>query len=328
MLVKGKDVIGLSIVTIDTGSVIETIKDVAYNPTTQRIEALFVSKGGIFSAAKAIHINDVENIGEDAAIVENAAVIKSVKELPEVIGSISGSNKYLVSTKVLTINGKALGKVSDIVFNSETGYVDSMEVSQGGLKTLTEGKKSIKPIDIVTIGADTTIVSAYTELKLEAQGEQGGLKGAVNDAKDKAAELGANAREATQDIAGRAVEAGKDLGDASKRKSNEITESVREKSDEFTNTARRTTNQIADATTEAYEDARNETNKRAKKARRAINELADTATEKAHATKDIATDQIDSLRREDREVVATSKKTVEDATERVEVERTKIVRKK
>ena len=77
-LVKGKDVIGLNIVTIDTGTIVETVKDIGYNPTTHRIEALFVSKKKLFKAAKAIHMDDVIHIGKDAVVVHDVSVIKSV----------------------------------------------------------------------------------------------------------------------------------------------------------------------------------------------------------------------------------------------------------
>lgn len=183
MIIQGKDVIGLDIVTINTGSVIETVDDIAYDPNTHHIIALLVDTGGLFSSAKVIMMSDVRNIGTDAVIVPDESVVHSIKELNDRARSISASNKHLVKTNVLTVDGKELGSVTDIFFDSSTGKVDAMEVSQGGLKTMTEGKKTIKPSDIITIGTDATIVSAFTEINLTKQGERGGLKGALNDAK-------------------------------------------------------------------------------------------------------------------------------------------------
>lgn len=308
MLIKGKDVIGLNVVTIDTGTVIETVKDVAYNPTTQRIEALFVRNGGLFKQAKAIHIDAVHNIGEDAAIVADASVVKSAKDQPKVITSISGSNKYLIQTKVLTIKGKALGKVSDIVFDSQTGIVDSMEVSQGGLKTLTEGKKSIKPSDIVTIGVDTTIVSTYTELKLEAQGEQGGLKGVMNEAKQKVADISEEAKQVTQDLAAHAAETGREIGE----------------------NAQNTSEKLLKTASEAYEDTNVATRKQLKQAKRNTDEITNKALEIAEDVKENVKDnygsQVDSLRNTRRKVVSKTQETIEDGKERIEIEKTKVLR--
>lgn len=306
MLIKGKEVIGLNIVTVDTGSIIETIKDVAYNPTTQRIEALFVSNGGLFSSAKAIYIDDVHSIGQDAAIVADRSVVVSVKQLPEVIGSIAHAKKYLVNTKVLTVEGRALGRVSDIIFDSHTGYVNSMEVSQGGLKTLTEGKKSIRPIDIVTIGADTTIVSAFTEIKLEAQGEQNGLKGAVNDAKAKVSDIAADTKEASLQLSERVQAATEEAGVELKRHSDDI----------------------ADTVSDAYKDARTDARHKRSQAKRSIDQLAQKAEEVTEDVKKNAYKEINTLRRDSRKMVSQSKKAIENEAEQVEIKETKIVKKR
>ena len=295
MLVKGKAVIGLNVVTIDTGTIVQTVKDIAYNPNTHRVEALFVKKAGVFAAAKAIHMDDVINIGQDAVIVHDASVIKSVKEINETIKALSDSKKYLVKTNVLTATGKELGKVTDIYFDSESGNVSTMEVSQGGLKTITEGKKSITPSNIVTIGADATIVSTYTEMVLEAQGENAGLKGAVNDAKHKAAEL-------TDDIKDAANEA----GDKIKATSQDVTSKVKKASDDFANTADKT----------------------AGEAQAAINTKTKQLSEKTNAISNSIDDSVHSATRNGRKVIQRTTETYEDAAKEVELKKTKIIKRK
>lgn len=263
MIIKGQNVIGLNVVTIDTGTVVQSVDDIAYDPINHRIVALLVDSGGLFSSAKAIHMDDVHNIGEDAVIVHDASAVQSIKDLGEDVRSISDSNKHLVKTNVLTSDGKELGKVTDIYFDSSTGEVDSMEVSQGGLKTMTEGKKSIKPADIVTIGADATIVSNYTELKLDAQGEEGGLKGAFNDAKDKATELAASAKETAEDI----------------------TETTKEKANEFKEVA-----------ADKAEDLKAVAKEKADEAQDKAKELSDQARVKSAELQDVAEDKIDEAK--------------------------------
>ena len=295
MLVKGKAVIGLNVVTIDTGTIVQTVKDIAYNPNTHRVEALFVKKAGVFAAAKAIHMDDVINIGQDAVIVHDASVIKSVKEINETIKALSDSKKYLVKTNVLTATGKELGKVTDVYFDSESGNVSTMEVSQGGLKTITEGKKSITPSNIVTIGADATIVSTYTEMVLEAQGENAGLKGAVNDAKQKAAEL-------TDDIKDAANEA----GDKIKATSQDVTSKVKKASDDFADTAE----------------------KKAAEAQAAINTNTKQLSEKTNAISNSIDDSVHSAARNGRKVIQRTTETYEDAAKEVELKKTKIIKRK
>ncbi len=49
MDIKGKDVIGLKILTLDDGRKVETVSDIVYDPTQQKVTALIVSNGGLFS---------------------------------------------------------------------------------------------------------------------------------------------------------------------------------------------------------------------------------------------------------------------------------------
>lgn len=259
MIIKGKDVIGLNVVTIDTGSIVETVDDIAYDPTNHRIVALLVDSGGLFSSARAIHMDDVRNIGEDAVVIPNSSAIKSINDLGDDVRSISNSNKHLVKTNVLTVDGKELGRVTDIHFESTDGMVNSMEVSQGGLKTLAEGKKSIKPSDIVTIGADATIVSAYIEMELEEQGEEGGLKGAFN-----------NAKENVQDAAEKTVAGAKEVSEAAREKASEYSEKATHKADE-----------IYKETREFTEDSRGTVERKSAEVRAKADELKDAVSEKA-----------------------------------------------
>ncbi len=323
MIVKGKDVIGLNVVTIDNGTKIETVDDIAYDPTTHQIVALLVDSGGLFSSAKVILMDDVHNIGEDAVIVPNANVIKTLKELADGVRSISESNRHLVTTNILTIDGKQLGRITDIYFDSKDGHVESMEVSQGGLKTMTEGKKSIKPSDIVTIGADATIVSAYTEQKFEDQGEEGGLKGAFNDTKDRVEEVADNTRKALKDAGQTATEKTDDF----RRDIGEKTDDLKDKTDDVVADLRRNTkngvNRLQDKTDEAVE-----------KTRRTIDDAVDTTKDKV---KDFKDGQEARNRNSDNhsgstdhhpsdKVVEQAAKRVEDAKEIVEEKRT-VIRK-
>lgn len=295
MIIKGKDVIGLKVVTVDTGTVIQTVDDIAYDPTDHRITALLVDSGGLFSSAKAIHIDDVRNIGEDAVIVHDESAIKSTKDLSSDVRSISDSNKHLVKTNVLTIDGKELGKVTDIFFDSETGYVETMEVSQGGLKTMTEGKKSIKPSDIVTIGADATIVSTYTEAVLDAQGEEGGLKGMLNDAKSKTEAFAENAKESIQSATDKTVEATKDAAENVKEKSLELKDKAAEKAEDLREDTARQAERVRSTVDEKAAEARTKANEMKDDVVEKSNELAATAESKANELKIAASEKRDDV---------------------------------
>ena len=189
--IKGKDVVGLRVLSVNDGKQIETVGDIIYDPSEQRVRALLVASGGIFSKPKAIAIQDVLSIGRDAVMVQDQDAVVSLDELPKRVHEIADSKDNLAKTRVVTQEGTELGQVSDIIFNSVTGSVEQLEVSQGGIKNLSSGKKSIRPEDIITVGSDATIVSAFTEIAFDAQAQEGGAKGVLNSAKQAVTDVGA-----------------------------------------------------------------------------------------------------------------------------------------
>jgi uncharacterized protein YrrD len=188
MLIKGNDVIGLKVMTMDTGKHIEDVSDLIYDPQEHKVTAFLLKPAGMFKDAKVVGFADIKRIGKDAVMVESEAVMRKAGDISERVASIAKDDTYLTKTKIMTEDGTELGKVSDLLFDEFTGDVMELEVSQG-LKNLESGKKRVKVADIITIGEDATIVKAYTEAEMEAQGESQGLRGAIQTGKQKAGEV-------------------------------------------------------------------------------------------------------------------------------------------
>lgn len=172
--------------TIAQGKKLSTIEDVIYDPQQNRVKALLVDKGGWFADAKIILIHDATSIGEDAVMIEDENKIKKAEEVKDGVAAVAKDDNYLTKTKVIAEDGKELGKVSDIYFDTNTGDVEEFEVSQGFMKNMQSGKKKFKVAEIVSVGKDATIVKSYTEEKFEEQGQQQGVQGAVNKTRQKA----------------------------------------------------------------------------------------------------------------------------------------------
>lgn len=196
MLIKANDVIGLKIFTVMEGKNIDKVEDVVYDPASQRIEALIVNNGGIFSSGKAIAIENIRSIGEDAVVVESEDVLENIDSLKAEAKHIAEDDTYLTKSAVLTEDGNDLGKVTDLLFDSETGKVEELEVSQGGLRNIQSGKKHVKPDNIVTVGEDALIVNSFTEDAFNTQAEEGGMQGMVNKAKTSATAAATGIKEA------------------------------------------------------------------------------------------------------------------------------------
>lgn len=178
MLVKGTEVIGSKVFTIDDGRLVEDIDDVIYNPNTNRVEALLVSPSGIFSEAKLILLKNATGVGKDAVLIQNEDIMKSASEIPSNLSAIVTRGDYLTENRIITEAGVDLGKVVDILFDSQTGEVEEFIVSQG-LKDVATGRKYVKVSDIITVGHDAVIVKGYTEKTIAEQAKKGGIVGAA-----------------------------------------------------------------------------------------------------------------------------------------------------
>lgn len=221
-LIKGKDVIGLKVITLEHGQIIEDIDELVYDPQDTKVKALVVDEGGWFSDAKVILFEDIQTIGKDAVIISSAAVIKKASDVTERVHRIIKNDNYLTTNKVITEDGTDLGHVSDIYFDQQTGNVIEMEVSQGALKNVQSGKKRVKVADITRVGEDVTIVKQIVEDELEQQAQQQGVQGAVQTARNK-----------TPDIFDQAKQKFTEFSQTTKEKAQQFTEQTQQKVQEI-----------------------------------------------------------------------------------------------
>ena len=183
MLTRASTVIGIPVFTIRTGKKIQEIKEVIYHPGQNRIAAFIVDKGSWFSGAQIIVFEDIVVLGEDAVLVDSAAVLKKASEVQQDIESITKSHTYLTDTRIITEKGEELGRVSDIFFDNKSGMVEEFEVSKNGTKNSKSEKKRVKISDIVTIGEDVAIV------RVQSETDQDNLKKIQEEVKNKISDL-------------------------------------------------------------------------------------------------------------------------------------------
>lgn len=189
MKTKATNVINLKVISFDNGEEIGKVEDVVYDVYENKVKAILLDKGGWFSDAKIVFLNDVKSIGEDAVMLPNKDVIRKASEVDqEKISNVAKDKEYLTKTKVITENGNELGHVTDIFFDTQTGNVEDFELSGGTFENMKSGKKFIKVSDIIKIGKDATIVKSYTEDMIEDQSQKQGMQGMMNQAKDKFSE--------------------------------------------------------------------------------------------------------------------------------------------
>jgi uncharacterized protein YrrD len=188
-MVKGKDVIGLKVITINGGREVDDVQDLIYDPSKQRILGLIVDQAGWFNDAQIIRIEDVKSIGEDAVMIESGDSVLKAPDAGDEIADILSASRGLTRTKLITEQGKELGSIDDILFDENTGRVLELIVSEGVVGDLGSGKKRVRVSDIITIGKDATIASSATEYDLDMQDQTSGIKGRLDEAKAESSEM-------------------------------------------------------------------------------------------------------------------------------------------
>lgn len=93
-LLKGKNVIGLKVVTLNKGKNIHDVDEIVYDPHDHLVKALVVDEGGWFSDASVLLFEDVQSIGKDAVVIESDELVKKASDVHERINRIVRDDTY------------------------------------------------------------------------------------------------------------------------------------------------------------------------------------------------------------------------------------------
>jgi len=130
LLLRGTDLNGLPVVSIDAGDAIADVRDVVYNPERGALLGFTLNKRGFLSGPmkEVLAYDDVVAIGRDAVMVKDAsAVTKDAASLSTVVDESAGRN--VLGDDVLTDGGRRLGKVIDVVVEVTSGDVVGYELT-------------------------------------------------------------------------------------------------------------------------------------------------------------------------------------------------------
>ena len=196
---NGKGMIGKPVVAFDSGEKFNTIVDLIFDQQNNLLLGFLVDEGGWFSNALVLPLSNIQAIGNDAVIVPSRDMIVSASEFPE-IQNILEKDNVLKGTKIMTVDGRDLGTMSDLYFDDTTGAIEGYEVSGGIFADAYSGRSFVPAPDTIKIGEDIAFVPSETADLMQEQ--TGGIKAALYTAGEKAQELahtaGEKAQEATQ----------------------------------------------------------------------------------------------------------------------------------
>lgn len=170
-----KEIIGLPIISINTGNEVGKVKNIIINAERGSIDYVLVDSGVQILNARVILSKNILGIGEYALTIESEEVIHDTKEIPEAIALIQ-KNIQVKGTKVLTKKGRLIGEVGDIFVDEDRNcYIVGVEY----ISDIIQKKIRIIPrSQVITFGENLLVVSEDVESHLiDSRGELAEIEG-------------------------------------------------------------------------------------------------------------------------------------------------------
>ncbi len=189
---RAKDIIGLPVVTLDSGKCIAEVLDILFEPEENRILALVVDRGRWLTNARGVPFNAVHSIGEDAVVVPSRKAIWRAKADPKVERAWE-SKKVVSELDVYTSDGDFLGKIADIDIDEKTGQVQGYEVRLDGISETQRGEQFLPAPETEQVGFEMAFVPPETGDRIEQQ--------AAREAEGRVAMIGGPVRTTISSVA-------------------------------------------------------------------------------------------------------------------------------
>lgn len=160
---KGREVIGLPVVSLTTGKELGSVEDLLWDHHGRKITCLVVGGRRNSKESRYIAFSDILSIGEHAITVAGDSLPDGNQE-PEVGTPAS----RLTGIPVMTTEGNNVGTIEDIVFADKGGELLGYEISSGLVGDLVSGRYVLTTDAVVTWGEDAVIVKHCQETRGES----------------------------------------------------------------------------------------------------------------------------------------------------------------
>ena len=157
LLNKYSEVLGLPVICIESAQKLGTVQDAIFSPLIKKAVAFSLEKRKCEFARKVIFLGNIKSIGKEAIIINDHKDIDSLSKT-EYLRMFE--NMKLIGLKVYTTDGQDLGEVKDIIFDFKTGRIDGVEISDGLIRDLFEGRRILPLYGKVKFGEDSIVVGS------------------------------------------------------------------------------------------------------------------------------------------------------------------------
>ena len=156
---KCSEIIGLPVINLSKGEKIGYVKDILIISDTKKIKAFVIHSRNLFSKSKAILSEDIVQVGKNAVLIRDEEKFVAVQELLS-SPNIRSYKEGLVNQPIYTDSGVDLGVVQDAIFNFEIGQLHEIEISDGVIQDLMEGRKFIPVSESLQLEQGIVIVES------------------------------------------------------------------------------------------------------------------------------------------------------------------------
>jgi uncharacterized protein YrrD len=190
-VLPSKKFLSLPIISLKEGQQIGFVRNLVIDPKAKAVAALIVDPKGFFKEQRIIPFNRVVSIGENAITVSTESQVEKATNLPDILELLK-EKAAIVGIKVITANGRTLGVTEEFYIDPEDGTIASLDISDGKIEGLFNGKARLQANDILTIGTDVVVVAKDCEERLEVfnNGINENVKSFLQVASSRAAEKG------------------------------------------------------------------------------------------------------------------------------------------
>ncbi|MFL1674517.1 PRC-barrel domain-containing protein [Paenibacillus dendritiformis] len=150
------ELIGLPVFDIGTGKQVSKVKDICITPDWKITHLQLVSR--VRKQDMLVRWEDVTACGDDAVMITSGEAVQ-MKDSASLERAFLSGEAALKGLPVMTSEGSQLGWVADVYFQPNMGnQITGLEISDGLLADLLEGRRQIEGMSRLTWGTDVIVV--------------------------------------------------------------------------------------------------------------------------------------------------------------------------
>jgi uncharacterized protein YrrD len=152
---SGGELTGLAVITLGGGERLGRLHDVIFRMPSGQIAGFLVSVGGLFAKNQFLPVSQVRSVGTDAVTIADP---QSLSDRDQAAGPDEFEARSQEGCPVLSTGGTVLGKIADVLVDTDSLTVSDFLISTGLLTNALHGKPRLPLALVQTIGKDSVVV--------------------------------------------------------------------------------------------------------------------------------------------------------------------------